>query len=105
MKRCFLDVLDSDEADAAFVLVDHDKLLDAVLVKQPSCLVLIDAFTHRHDFAGHQLADRLTRIVCETNVAICQNADEFAALPVAPRSTTGMPEIALRFMRFSASAS
>ena len=35
-----LDVLHGDQADAAVVVVDHQQLLDAVLVQQPLGLVL-----------------------------------------------------------------
>ena len=38
-----LDVLDRDEADAAVLVVDHQQLLDAVLVQQPLGLLLRDA--------------------------------------------------------------
>ena len=57
-----LDVLHRDQADAAVVLVDHQQLLDAVLVQQALGLVLADALAHRDQLLlGHQLGDRLAR--------------------------------------------
>ena len=38
-----LDVLDRDQADAAVLVVDHQQLLDAVLVQEALGLVLPDA--------------------------------------------------------------
>ena len=53
-----LDVLDGDQADAAIVGVDDQKLLDAMLMQQPLGLVLVDAFAHRDQpVLGHQLGD------------------------------------------------
>ena len=42
-----LDVLHRDQADAAILRVDHQQLLDAVLVQQPLGLVLADALAAR----------------------------------------------------------
>ena len=38
-----LDVLDGDQADAAVGVIDHQQLLDAVLVQQALGLVAVDA--------------------------------------------------------------
>ena len=57
-----LDVLHGDQADAAVLVVDHQQLLDAVLVQQPLGLVLADAFAHGDEpLLGHQLGDLLAR--------------------------------------------
>ena len=47
MGRRLLDVLDGDQADAAAGFVDHQQLLDAVLVQQAARLVLADALARR----------------------------------------------------------
>ena len=53
-----LDVLDRDQADAAVLAVDHQKLLDAVLMQQTLGFVLADAFAHGDELVlGHQLGD------------------------------------------------
>ena len=92
-----LDVLDRDQADAAVLVVDHQQLLDAVLVQQPLGLVLADALAHGDQLLlGHQLGDRLPRIGGEAHVAVGEDADQLAGPPLPPPSTTGMPE-----MRFS----
>jgi hypothetical protein len=79
-----LDVLDRDQADAAIVLIDHEKFLDAVLVQQ------LLGFPHRHILAhrdeavlGHQLAHRLARVLGETHVAIGEDAAKLARLAMA----------------------
>ena len=60
MRDRLLDVLDGDQADAAILVVDHQQLLDAVLVQQALGLVLADALAHRDEvFVRHQLGDRL----------------------------------------------
>ena len=100
-----LDVLDRDQADAAVVLVDHDQLLDAVLVQQPPRLVLADPLPDGDDLARHQFADRLARIVGEAHVAVGEDADQPPGFAVRAGSTTGTPEIAARFISASASAS
>ena len=58
-----LDVLHGDETDAAILVVDHQQLLDAVLVQQALGLVLADALAHGDELVlGHQLGDVLARI-------------------------------------------
>ena len=79
-----LDVLDGDQADAAARVVDHDQLLDPVLVQQPARLVLADALADGDDLAGHQFGDRLARIVGEAHVAVGEDADELRRLAVRP---------------------
>ena len=80
-----LDVLHGDQPDAAILLVDHQQLLDAVLVQQALGLVLADALAHGDQpLLGHQLGDLLARIGGEAHVAVGENADELAGrLPVA----------------------
>jgi len=73
----FLDILDGDQANAAAFAVDHDQLFDAVAVQQPLGFRLVDAFLDRDQiFMGHQLADLLIRIGCETDIAVGENADQ-----------------------------
>ena len=77
-------VLDGDQADAAIVLIDHQQLLDAVLVQEPLGLVLADALAHRDELLlGHQLGDRLLGIGGEANVAVGEDADELPGAAVA----------------------
>ena len=53
-----LDVLDRDQSDAAILRVDHQQLLDAVLMQEPLGLLLPDAFADRDElFLGHQFGD------------------------------------------------
>ena len=79
-----LDVLHGDQADAAVVLVDHQQLLDAVLVQEPLRLLLRHAFAHRDQLVlGHQLGDRLLGIGREAHVAVGQDADQLAGAAIA----------------------
>src|SRR5271169_6820630 len=58
--RCrLLDVLDSDEADAAMGLVDDDQLFDAMVMQQTPRLVARNPFAYRNDLLGHEIADEL----------------------------------------------
>ena len=78
------DVLDGDQADAAILVVDHQQLLDAVLMQQPLGLLLADALAHRDQLVlGHQLGDALARILGEAHVAVGQDADQLAGHAVA----------------------
>ena len=85
MRGRLLDILDGDEADAAAGLVDDDELLDPVLVQEPARLVAPDPLPDRDHLAGHELVDRLARIVGETDVAVGEDADELAGLAVRAR--------------------
>ena len=79
MRDRLLDVLDGDQADAAILVVDHQQLLDAVLVQQPLGLVLADALAHGDEvLLRHQLRDLLRRIGGEADVAVGQDADQLA---------------------------
>ena len=81
----FLDVLHRDQTDATVIAVDHQQLLDAMLVQQPFGLVLTDAaLTHRDEvFLGHQFGHFLPPVGGKAYVAIGQDADEFAGASVA----------------------
>ena len=106
MRRRLLDVLDRHQPDAAVVLVDHDELLDPVLMQQPPRLVLADALADGDDLARHQFADRLARIVGEAHVAVGEDADQPPRLAVGGAARPpGSPEMPARFISASASAS
>jgi hypothetical protein len=63
------------------VLVDHDQFLDPPLVKDFSRLSLGRSDRHRGEVvAGHQLAHRLLGVLGEANVAVGENAAQFARL-------------------------
>ena len=79
-----LHVLDGDQADAAVLVVDHQQLLDAVLMQQPLGLVLADALAHGDELVlGHQLGDALARIGGKAHVAVGEDADQLAGFAVA----------------------
>ena len=79
-----LDVLDRDQADAAVLRIDHQELLDAVLVQQPLGLVLVDALAHGDELVlGHQLGHLLARVGGEAHVAVGEDADQLAGMTVA----------------------
>ena len=79
-----LDVLDGDQADAAILVVDHQQLLDAVLVQEPLGLVLADALAHGDEpLLGHQLGHLLARIGGEAHVAVGEDADQLAGPAIA----------------------
>ena len=68
-----------------YCVVDHQQLLDAVLVQQPLGLVLADALAHRDQvLLGHQLGDLLPRIGGEAHVAVGEDADQLAGAPLPP---------------------
>ena len=79
-----LDVLHGDQADAAIIAVDHQKLLDAMLVQKPLGFVLADAFAHGDQrVLGHQLGDFLPPVGGKAHVAIGEDADQLAGAAVA----------------------
>ena len=79
-----LDVLHGDQADAAIVAVDHQQLLDAVLVQEPLGLVLADALAHRDQLLlGHQLGNLLPPVGGKAHVAVGEDADQLAGAAVA----------------------
>ena len=79
MRDRLFHVLHGDQPDAAILFVDHQQLLDAMLVQHPLRLVLADAFAHRHQvFMRHQFGDLLARIGGKPHVAVGQDADQLA---------------------------
>ena len=79
-----LDVLHRDQADAAILVVDHQQLLDPVLVQEALGLVLADALAHGDEpLLGHQLGHLLARVGGEAHVAVGEDADELAGAAVA----------------------
>ena len=77
-----LDVLDGDQPAQLEVVVDHQHLLDAVLVQQLQHFVLAGAFLHRHQLvlAGHDVAHRIVVLALEAQVAAGDDADQLAAI-------------------------
>ncbi|VTZ21278.1 hypothetical protein MPC1_10450002 [Methylocella tundrae] len=69
-------VLHGDEADTAEILIDDDQLFETMLVQHAARLILAHPFPHGDQALGHQMRDRLQRIVGKTHVAIGQNAAE-----------------------------
>ena len=77
-----LDVLDRDQADQAVGIVDHQQLLDPVLVQQLHGLGAADALLHRDQpLGGHQLAHRPLAARHEADVAVGEDAGQPAARP------------------------
>ena len=75
----FLHVLYRDQPDAAVLIVDHEQLLDAVLMEEALGLVLPDALGHGDQpLLGHQLGHALAGVGGEAHVAIGENADQLA---------------------------
>ena len=73
----FLDVLDGYQTDASIGFVDDKQFLDAMLVQEALGVFAGDILTHRDKAVpGHQLGDRLARVVGESHVAVGQNAGE-----------------------------
>ncbi len=73
-----LDVLHRDQADAAVALVDHQQLLDPVLVQKLLRLVRADAFLHGDEFARHQFGDGRLHIAGKAYVTVGEDADELS---------------------------
>ncbi len=72
-------VLDGDEADAAIGIVDHQQLLDPVLVQEPPRFVTADAGLGRDQLVlGHQAGDLLVHLGRKAHVAVGQDADQLA---------------------------
>ena len=73
-------VFDRDQADEIAIVSDDQELLDAVLVQQLACLVLLDSRRHGHQLLRHQLRNLLIQVLLESNVAAGENADRLGAL-------------------------
>jgi hypothetical protein len=80
-----LDVLDRDQALEAAVLVDHQQLLDAVLVQQLLGRLEPDVVPHRDELLGHHVGDALGQVALEPHVAVGQDADRRALVGVDDR--------------------
>ena len=80
-----LDVLDSDQTDTATVIVDHEQLLDAVLVEQLGRIGHADALARGYQVTRHQLSHGLVGLAGEAHVAVRQDADEPLAFAVDDR--------------------
>ena len=79
-----LDVLDGDQADAAVLVVDHQQLLDAVLMQQALGLVLADALAHRDEpVLGHQFATFWRGSVAKRTSRLVRMPTSLPAGPVA----------------------
>ena len=79
MRDRLFHVLDGDQADAAILIVDHQQLLDAMLVQHPLRLVLADALAHRDEIlVRHQFGNLLPGIGGKAHVAVGEDADQLA---------------------------
>ncbi len=78
----FLNVLDRDHAAQLEAVVDHQHLLDAMLVEQGNDFLAAGPLVHRHQplLWGHHRADRRAHVRLETQVAVGDDADQFLAL-------------------------
>ncbi len=77
----FLDILDGDQTDAFACIVDHQQLFDPALMKEAAGFLLPG--TQRHScevFGRHQFANRLVRVLGETDIAVGEDTDQLAAL-------------------------
>ena len=75
-----LDVLDRDEAEQPARVVDHEQLLDPVLVQDVLRLVERHARARRHQIStGHDLAHRPIEMTLEAQVAVRQDSDQPAS--------------------------
>ena len=78
-KLRLLDVLDGHQADQSEVVVDHQQLLDAMLVQELLGLLAPDPLGHRHQaIRGHQFAHRHAQVGRKADVPVGQNADQAA---------------------------
>ena len=73
-----LDVLDGDQSAQLEGVVDHQHLLDAVLVQQADDFVLGRTFLHRDQLvlAGHDVLHRIVGLLLEAQVAAGDDADQ-----------------------------
>ena len=96
MQLRLLDVLDRDQPDAAIVVVDHDQLLDAMLVEEPLGLLHVDTLLDGDELLlGHQLgAPAASGLVAKRTSRLVRMPTSLPSRPpFAAGSTTGMPEI------------
>ena len=79
MRYRLFHILDGDETDATILVVDHEQLLDAMLVQHPLGFILADALAHRDEvFVRHQFRHLLARIGREPHVAVGEDSDQLA---------------------------
>ena len=98
-----LDVLHRDQADAAVLRIDHQQLLDAVLVQQALGFVLADALAHRDELSLVISSETLWRgSVAKRTSRLVRMPTSLPGCALPARSTTGMPEMRLSFIRSSA---
>ena len=82
----FLDVLHGHQADAAIGIVDHQQLLNAVLVQQFHGLIAFDVFGNGDEaFLGHQLTDRLVGIGGKAHIAVGEDTHQLAGIALDHR--------------------
>ena len=82
-----LDVLDGDEALQLSGLIDHEDLLDAMLVEQPLGILERRPDGDRDEILrGHDVADRDVGSRLESQIPVGQDADQ-ATLVVRDRNT------------------
>ena len=102
-----LHVLHGDEADAAIIAHRPRSASRCGIDAAGACASSWShALAHRDQtILGHQLGDGLIGLCGEAHIAVGEDADELARLPLAPRSTTGMPEMPCRLIKAKASPS
>src|SRR5580704_9833899 len=84
-------VLDGYQTDTSIEFVDDEQLFDAMLVQQAFCIFARDILAHcDKPVPGHQLGDRLARVVGESHVAVGQNAGETTGPALAERDDGGL---------------
>ncbi len=78
----FLEIFDGDHALEFEISVDHQHLLDTVLLHQGNHLFTRGPFTHGHQtiFLGHDLFDCLGEVDHETHVAASDDTDQHVTL-------------------------
>ena len=105
--RRLLDVLDGEQADAAEVVVDHQQLLQPVLVQQAARLLLADnpSRTVMTALVISSLTGWPGPSAKRTSRLVRMPTSRVGVPGVPPRSTTGKPEMPCRFIRATASAS
>ena len=75
--NALLDVLHGDEAHQPEVVVHDRQFLDAVSCQDDLCLVKRDRCLSCHQsLRGHHLVDRAAPVGLESQVAVCEDADE-----------------------------
>src|SRR5690606_1628338 len=82
-KRGLLDILDSNETDAAVVVIYDQQLLNPILMQKPLCFLAIHAgFNRDQPVFRHQLGDRGLHVRGESHVPVGQDAHQFAVTAI-----------------------